>query len=335
MGHAMTTVSVIIPARNAAPWIGDALCSVAAQTLAACEVIVIDDASTDDTCAVVHQMQATHPEIVLHRNQRHIGAGASRNIGILKARGDWLAFLDADDWFAPTRLQRLTDLGDGTGANIVADNLYFTLGPGHLPLRTLIAICDGNPSMIDLDAFLRRDRLVTIGNLGLLKPIFRRDFLKGVGIGYDEDPAIKIGEDSLFYIRCLMTGERILLTDEALYFYRRHSAALTNAMTIDSVRVLVDKRRELIARLRADSSPSLAEAIAQTLSDQHLIVAYFELVALLRGRRWLAALLRLLASRGRAFFLVRRAAQGLLCRLSESTWRQSMRPEPRFSPARD
>lgn len=320
----MTTVSVIIPARNAAPWIRDALCSVAAQTLAACEVIVIDDASTDDTCAVVRQMQAGIPEIILHRNQRHMGTGASRNIGILKARGEWLAFLDADDWFAPTRLQRLTALANGADANIVADNLYFTLGPGHAPLRTLIAMRGNHPSTIDLDAFLRRDRLIAIGNLGLLKPIFRRNFLAAVGIGYDEDPAIRVGEDSLFYMSCLMSGERILLTDEALYFYRRHPAALTCAMTIDSVRVLVDKRCELIARLPGDSGPSLAEAIAQTVSDQYLIVAYFELIALLRGRRWLAAFRRLLANRWHAFFLVRRAAQGLLCRFSESPWRQSL-----------
>jgi succinoglycan biosynthesis protein ExoO len=330
----MATVSVIIPARNAAPWIRNAICSVATQTLAACEVIVIDNASTDDTCTVVHQMQVTIPELILIRNQQDLGAGASRNIGIRRAKGDWIAFLDADDWFAPTRLSRLTELGKRTGASIVADNQFFTLGPDEPPLRTLIATHGGQLEMIDLESFLRRDRVVAIGNFGLLKPIFQREFLQSVGVRYDEDPAIKIGEDSLFHISCLITGERILLTDEALYFYRRHSASLTHRMTTDSVRVLNNKNRELLAPLRAAAGSSLAEAIDQTLADQDDIIAYFELVELVRGRRWLAAMLRLLASRERTFFLLRRATQGLAGRISESQLRRSIVSKIRARPGR-
>ena len=274
----MTTVSVIIPARNAARWIGDAISSVATQTQAACEIIVIDNASTDDTCTVVGQMQVAIPELILVRNQQDLGPGASRNIGIGRAKGDWIAFLDADDWFAPTRLKRLTELGERTGASIVADNQFFTLGPDEPPLRTLIATHGGQLEMIDLEAFLRFDRTVAIGNFGLLKPIFRREFLTVVGVRYDEDPTITIGEDSLFYISCLITGERILLTDEALYFYRRHPASLSHAVTTGSVRVLNRKHRELLARLPAEASSGLAEAIDQTLADQDDMMAYRELV---------------------------------------------------------
>jgi succinoglycan biosynthesis protein ExoO len=319
----MSTISVIIPARNAAPWIRNAICSVATQTLAVCEVIVIDNASTDETCTVIHQMQVTIPELILVRNQQDLGVGASRNIGIGRVKGDWIAFLDADDWFAPTRLRRLTELGERTGASIVADNQCFTLGPDEPPLRTLIATHGGQLEMIDLEAFLRRDRVIAIGNFGLLKPIFRREFLK-TGIRYDEDPAIKVGEDSLFYISCLITGERMLLTDEALYFYRRHPASLTHTMTTDTVRVINNKYRELLAPLRAEAGSSLAEAIDQRFADQDDIMAYFELIELLRGRRWRAALLRLLASRGRVFFLLQRASQGLAGRISESQLRRSI-----------
>lgn len=320
----MATVSVIIPARNAATWIGHAISSVTTQTLLPCEVIVIDNASTDDTCTVVHQMQVAIRELILVRNRQDLGVAASRNIGMHRATGDWIAFLDADDWFAPTRLRRLTELGERAGASIVADDQFFTLGPGEPPLRTLLGTHGGHVEMIDLESFLRRDRVVDIGNLGLLKPIFRREFLQATGVRYDEDPALDIGEDSLFLISCLITGERILLMPEAFYFYRRHSASLTHTMTTDSIRILVNKNRELLARLRVEAGSSLAEAIEQTLADQDNILAYFQLVALLRRRQWLTALLRLLSSRGRTFFLLRRATQGLVSRISESRLRQSI-----------
>jgi glycosyltransferase involved in cell wall biosynthesis len=320
----MTTVSVIIPARNAAPWISDAISSVATQTLAADEIIVIDNASTDDTCAVVRQMQLSIAGLTLVRNQKDLGVAASRNIGIGRATCDWIAFLDADDWFAPNRLRRLTELGDRTGANIVADNQIFTLGPDAPPLRTLIATHGGELEMIDIESFLRRDRFISVGNFGLLKPIFRRNFLQAVGIRYDEDPAITIGEDSLFYISCLIAGERILLTDEALYFYRRHPASLTHTIATDSVRVLVNKNRALLAQLRAQAGTSLAEVLEQTIIDQDNIIAYFELVELVRRRRWRAALLCLLVNRRRTFFLVHRAMQGLISRISERPLRHSI-----------
>jgi succinoglycan biosynthesis protein ExoO len=320
----MTTVSVVIPARNAARWIKTAVSSVATQTLAACEVIVIDNASTDDTCAVVKQLQVTIPELILVRNPRDLGVGASRNIGIRRATGDWIALLDADDWFAPTRLRHLTELGERTGASMVADNQFFTPGPDEPPLRTLIEPHGGQLEMIDVEAFLRRDRIVAIGNFGLLKPIFRREFLQRAGVLYDEDPAITIGEDSLFYISCLITGERILLTDEALYFYRRHPPSLTYNVTTASVRIFNKKNRELLARLRPEAGSSLAEAIDQALADQDDIMAYRELLDLLRTRRWLAALLHLFASPGRTFFLLHRATQGLTSRIAESQLRRSI-----------
>jgi glycosyltransferase involved in cell wall biosynthesis len=310
-------VSVIIPARNAAPWIRDAIRSIAAQTLSACEIIVIDDASTDDTCSLVRQMQSNSPGLILLQNPHPLGAGATRNVGIGRATGDWLAFLDADDWFAPERLQRLTELGEARGANIVADNQYFTHGPEKAPFRTLIATGAGNLKTVDLEGFLRHDRVVAIGNLGLLKPIIRRNFLQPAGPRYDEDPAMKFGEDSLFYMSCLISGEKILLTDEALYFFRQHSASLTHNMTVASVRVLVAKSRALLVGPGADPDTGLAQAIAQTIADQDDIVAYFELVELVRARRWLMALRRLMSSRQRRLFLVRRGVQGLAGRLSQ------------------
>jgi hypothetical protein len=321
-GSRVTTVSVLIPARNAAPWIREAIESVATQTLQACEIIVVDNASSDDTCAVVESLRsewrrAGLPSIALVRNPRDLGVAASRNIGLSKAAGDWIAFLDADDWFARERLERLVALGERTGADLIADNQLFIRTRGEAPLRLLVPRHGRAPEWIDLEGFLRRNRITAIGNLGLLKPVFRRDALRRWAVRYDEDPALTIGEDALFYMQCLISGARMLFTEEALYFYRRHAMSLTQSMTAGSVQVLTAKSHDMLARVAATAGSGLAGAIEQAQLDQANILAYFELIECLRGRRWQTACWRLLSSRGRRWFLLTRAARGLANRIAE------------------
>ena len=96
----MTTCSVIIPARNVAPYIEAALRSVALQNRDDIEVIVVDDGSTDETLAIISRLM---PEMAYVRvvKGEGLGPGEARNLGISEACGDLIAFLDADDlWWA-------------------------------------------------------------------------------------------------------------------------------------------------------------------------------------------------------------------------------------------
>ncbi|HUX65314.1 glycosyltransferase family 2 protein [Sulfuricella sp.] len=93
--------SVIIPAYNAAATLARALDSVLAQTWPAHEIIVVDDGSCDATAAVA----AAYGDKVRYLYQLNAGVSAARNAGAQAASGDWLAFLDADDWYYPNRLK--------------------------------------------------------------------------------------------------------------------------------------------------------------------------------------------------------------------------------------
>lgn len=104
--------SVVIPCHNAGRWIGEALRSVAEQTVKAHEIIVIDDASTDDSVA---QVEASGVPVRLLRVCEK-NAAATRNHGIRAATGDWIALLDADDRWYPNHLERAaTLLGKSVG----------------------------------------------------------------------------------------------------------------------------------------------------------------------------------------------------------------------------
>lgn len=93
-------VSVIIPAYNAGGYIAQAVESVLAQTYPSVECIVVDDGSTDDTAQRLEHYQ---DRIVYWRQENH-GPAAARNRGIEMACGEYIAFLDADDWWAPTKI---------------------------------------------------------------------------------------------------------------------------------------------------------------------------------------------------------------------------------------
>jgi GT2 family glycosyltransferase len=92
--------SVVIPAFNAAAALAQAIESVRAQTWPAHEIIVVDDGSTDATAEVAHRFADVH--LIRQVNR---GVSVARNAGAAAASGDWLAFLDADDWYAPDRLK--------------------------------------------------------------------------------------------------------------------------------------------------------------------------------------------------------------------------------------
>lgn len=98
----MSRVSVIIPAHNAEPFIRESVDSALAQTHRDVEVIVVDDDSTDDTPRILREYG--NRITVLH--QRNGSAAMSRNAGAKIASGDWLALLDADDLWEPTKLER-------------------------------------------------------------------------------------------------------------------------------------------------------------------------------------------------------------------------------------
>jgi glycosyltransferase involved in cell wall biosynthesis len=112
------TVSVIIPTYNRAHMIGRALHSVLSQEFTDFEVIVVDDASTDDTEAVVRAIG--DPRIRYIRERRNGGPNAARNRGMRAARGEFLAFLDSDDEWLPGKLEkqlaRFAELPDSVGA---------------------------------------------------------------------------------------------------------------------------------------------------------------------------------------------------------------------------
>ena len=115
-------VSVIIPAYNAAAYVTKALDSVLAQKemdAQSMEIIVINDCSTDDTDAIL-SAYAQNPAVIYIKNEQNLGVAETRNRGIRMARGRYVAFLDADDWWETDKLCAQLDLLERTDAPLCA-----------------------------------------------------------------------------------------------------------------------------------------------------------------------------------------------------------------------
>ena len=116
----MPKVSVIIPLYNASAYVPD-LKQLWEQTLQDFELILVDDCSTDDTWAKLQEFKAQNPErtIILARNEHNLGPGGTRNHGLTKSCGEYVIFLDGDDRYDPTLLEKMSKRLDDTHADLV------------------------------------------------------------------------------------------------------------------------------------------------------------------------------------------------------------------------
>ncbi|MEB3212603.1 MAG: glycosyltransferase family 2 protein [Leptolyngbyaceae bacterium] len=213
-------VTVIIPAYNTENYIAEAIRSVLKQTIQDVEVIVVDDASTDNTARVAETIG--DPRVKVIRLSENGGAAVARNHAIDKAQGVWVAVLDSDDWYAPDRLETLLKVAAEYEADMVADDLFYTEGPNATPWITHIQRSGeeiNEPIVIDPSDYVRTDIPAKRGlHLGFSKVLMKRDFLNKFNIRYEDQ--IRLGQDFFIYLYALACGAKFVLYPKPYYFYR-------------------------------------------------------------------------------------------------------------------
>lgn len=241
--------SVIIPAYNSAATLARAIDSVLAQSYPAQEIIVIDDGSTDGTSEVA----ARYAGKLLYMRQDNAGVSSARNQGAQAACGDWLAFLDADDWYYPDRLrlhaewiQEDTTLDFLTGDYEYRDDAGKLMGTSmsqHDAGRMILAKAAGNARVImdqahEIQAYVADH----FGDTHTLS-VPRRLFLD-LG-GYP--PGYKVCEDVHFLARLASRSYRIGVACIPLGVYLIHGSSATRrnplAAQEENVRTLTDLER--------------------------------------------------------------------------------------------
>ena len=232
-------VSVLTANYNGARHLRAAIASIQAQTLTDLELIVVDDASTDDSVAILRAEAERDPRIRLVLQGHNGGPAAARNAGLRVARGRWIAVFDADDLMAPDRLERLVELAEQDGADIVADNLaVFEDGAPEATTPLMAAHEWRAPRWIDLAGYIGASRMYAPHpGPGYLKPLISTEFLALTAGGYRTD--LPIGEDYDLVLRLLASGARMRFEPDALYRYRRHGGSVSRRLMPAHLRAML------------------------------------------------------------------------------------------------
>ncbi|MGL5081746.1 MAG: glycosyltransferase family 2 protein [Microcoleaceae cyanobacterium] len=204
----MPCISVIIPSYNCDRYIGQAIESILAQTNTDYEIIVIDDGSQDSTQHVLYQYR----EKIHSVYQKNQGVSIARNHGIQLARGEFVAFLDADDLFLPDKLaNQLAVFTVNPNLGIVHSGWQRMSGDGEI-------LMDVKPwervPKLDLESWLRWKPLGTMGTL-----MFRRSWLQQVG-GFE--PGLTHAEDVDLVLRLSLKGCQADWLRQSTVCYRQH-----------------------------------------------------------------------------------------------------------------
>lgn len=255
-------VSVIIPLYNAEKYIIECINSVINQTYKELEIIVVDDGSTDDSLNIVRSMYGGDERVIIV-SQKNRGGCAARNVGLQKARGNYIQFLDADDKLDKNKIQSQMDLLKSL--QYPTDILVFS---GWTILGMPISDMGENQKMVWHDYKNPIDVLVDFILYQCCLPpsvyLTSMDLINKVG-GWDE--SLKRNQDGDFFARIINVATALRFSDMALTYYRStpNSVSKTISSTVAEswIRSLI-KTSEIIIN---SQHPQAEEAVCKMMSS--------------------------------------------------------------------
>lgn len=220
-------ISVIIPVYNIQQHLRECLDSVLGQSYPHLQVICVDDGSTDESPAILAEYAQKDPRVQVIR-QPNAGPGAARNTGLEAATGEYVIFLDSDDWFEPDFLEQMVDTAQREGADVaICRAVEFDTNSGReLPSEWMMKK-QYLPGKLAFAPQEMADHLFQFTYGMPWDKFYRRELLTSSGIRY---PALKNSEDLAFVYPTLLAAKRIAVVDEVLIHHRiNRMASVSNS----------------------------------------------------------------------------------------------------------
>lgn len=204
-------ISIIVPMYNGVPYITRCINSILGQTYQEIEIIIVNDGSSDSSGDIIRKLAEKHHKIQVI-NQLNQGVSVARNNGLALAKGEYITFIDADDWIQPSMLQVMIEAIEKTKAKmaicdyLTCDNYKNSVISIHFPEKIMETVLDRESYITD--SLLNSDTRCW-GKL------YRRELIGELRFRDN----ITIGEDLLFLIDILPNLSKIVTIDKKAYCY--------------------------------------------------------------------------------------------------------------------
>lgn len=221
-------ISAIVTAYNLEKYIKICLKSLLYQTYNDIEIICIDDGSTDNTSEIVRELAKTDSRVKYYRHENR-GVGYSRNKGLELAKGEYVIFIDGDDWVENNLFEKAVEITQKCNSDIVVfDVLTFDNSTKLVNQQNFFEteLWKNNKNRFSIHTYKDNSEICN-GNYSAANKLFRREFLVKNNIKFCENLRF---EDFLFHFQTLFLAKKINLLPEKLYYYRtnRQGSMLTS-----------------------------------------------------------------------------------------------------------
>lgn len=220
-------ISVIIPIYNVEAYLEKCLSSVTGQTYTGLEIICVDDGSSDGSGDILDRFAARDNRIVaIHQPNR--GVSAARNIALDRCTGDFIGFVDGDDWLEPDMYETLLDNITAGDIDISACGYFEDREDISTPVANLLPAPEEPMGVRDFLKYVYiRDKYRGVAGY-LVTRLFRSTILYKEKIRFD--PELHVGEDPIFLAQCHLSGRRHVYTHRPFYHYvQRKGSAMHDA----------------------------------------------------------------------------------------------------------
>lgn len=249
-------LSLVVPVYNVAPFLERCLQSLAAQDLAGMEIVFVDDGSTDACPAILARYAAQHQEMRVIRRDNG-GLSAARNTGLDHIGGEYVAFVDSDDWIEPGYYRRLLDLARAQNLDLAHGNAMYHF-EGRREDQPIYRDDLSTEVMPGREVLRRRLADRTLLHMVWMH-LYRRDFIERLGMRFV--PRL-IHEDVLWTTRAFLQAQRVAYDPTPGYYYRQRIRPLAADV--------MDRRLDAIIASSVHNARGLAELAAPLREDPEL-----------------------------------------------------------------
>jgi glycosyltransferase involved in cell wall biosynthesis len=215
-------VTVIVPVYNCEKYLGKCIDSILKQTYESLEVIIINDGSSDSSYEIAERFSKLDQRVKLI-NQENKGVSVSRNKGLEKSTGEYVSFVDADDYIENNMIELLVNTADKYHAEITSSGLFIEENFSDHPATTTVSLAFNDGETIILNNEELRcvfpEKLTSAVFHSVFAKLYRLDYIKQNSIFFD--PKISLGEDYLFNLPLFRKISQYAYIKEPLYHYNR------------------------------------------------------------------------------------------------------------------